>query len=184
MRKIKFVTVLTCLLLATFVVPVSAQGQPPVQPWTNKGVEIRPDLGATIPGLEPGANGYKVFNPGAIKTVAIQSIDNSAQSLLAATVYRSGSTDVWGNCCWTFSGGHTSGSDIFEAEIWADGYLKYKKDTAWRDSCRDRSSGWAASCNTTFDGWYSLLNPAYGRTNHHFHTSGYVDQNFTTSDTY
>jgi len=184
MRKIKFLILLVSIFATTFAIPVSAQGPfPPVSLWTNHAVEMRPDLGPKVLGLEPGVAGYKVFNPGAITITPISSISNSHETMLAAaTIYRSGYTDAYGTCCtWNLYGSHTSDSDLFESQIWADGYLKYQSQTGWMASCSNRTSGSRAHCNTSFTGWYQTI---YAETKHHFHTSGYVDSNFTTGDTF
>lgn len=182
-KKLTFV-VLAFLIALVPIGGAQAQGEQPPKPWTNTATQLRPDIGPAVSGLEPGTNGYKVFNPGAIKMVPAQSQNSTrdASVVAAATPYRRGSTDVWGSCCtWNFGGSHTSDSDLFEAEIWSNGYLKYKSDTGWKNSCRDQSSGVRAHCNTSFSGWYKKI---YGETKHHFHTSGYVDNNMTTSDSY
>lgn len=167
--------------------PVGAQGPlPPSKIWTNKTVEIRSDLGPSVSGLVPGVNGYKVYNPGAIKAVSAQSITNNPKALLSATPYRRGYTDVWGSWQgafqnWIFTGSHTSDSDLFEGKIWADGYIKYKSDTGWRNSCNSRLSGKRAHCNTSFSGWCCGV---FAQSKHYFHTDGYIDNNMSTSDTY
>lgn len=191
MRKIKFLILLVCIISAILVAPVSAQeSDPPGEASPNGEVSVnaqaltRPNLGIAESDLAPGTNGYKVFNPGAIKTLTSQPIDDGDLHTMR-NVTRTGYTDVWGEWGgvfqnWKFTGSHTSDSTIIENKIWADGFLKYWGQ-GWRSTCSKRLRGSRAHCNTTFSGWYNLV---YGETLHHFEAPGYPSGNLRTGDSY
>lgn len=170
-----------------------ADGEPKGQFWTNDKTEIHPEIGPQIAGMEPGKNGYKVFGPGALKRAVVQpekaplSASNRLSPLSATDItWRGASTDAWRYWNGPFQyyddyGSHTSDSDGFEDEIFADGYLRNTGyTTGWRASCSDRHSGSRAWCQSHWISWYMCL---YAETKHHFHTNGYVDWNPTTADT-
>jgi hypothetical protein len=103
--------------------------------------------------------------------------------LFAATVYRAGWTDAY--WVWYYPlniehhGSHNSQSDLVETNIWADGSLKIKGVTV--HSCANHTSGQYAQCETNKS--YYEKNAITAKSWHYFHTSGYTDQNFTTSKT-
>jgi len=181
--------VMVIVLLATIASPVTAQGEQPNDPAVyNSTSEIRPELGLLDSRFEVGKNGYKVFNKGAIATVNIKSSENEFQAFGVLSTYRSGFSDAWldyGVCatlpCWYHYGWHESGSDLWEAEIWANGRLKVTTDSNWRATCTGSpTTGTKSSCGTNFS--HILPRTISSQTDHHFHTSGYVDDNFTTQD--
>ncbi|MCA9997859.1 MAG: hypothetical protein KDE56_19000 [Anaerolineales bacterium] len=74
MFRFRFYTLGLWFLMAVFMIPASVFGyESGINILANQVVEIRPDIGPSIPGLKIGKNGYKVFNPGAIKTVSLDS---------------------------------------------------------------------------------------------------------------
>lgn len=166
--------------------PVLADDEEPKDPTYNKTKVTRPDVGTQVEQGAVGKNGYKVFNPGSIAVVAAESVTSEqAEALLPATSYRSGSTDAWLNYVamppgWDHFGGHTSGSDLWEDEIWVDGFLKITTDANWRTSCQNHASGRSAYCATSF--FQYIPRTIKSKSNHHFHKSGYIDNNFSTSD--
>jgi hypothetical protein len=181
---------LPILMIIVFLTSMStsvafADDANPPKPDYNTQTETRPDIGQQEKG-DVGQHGYKVFMPGAIASVAASPLD---ASLKAASVFRSGSTDAWLNFVviatppysgWDHLGGHQSGSDLWESEIWVDGFLKITNDSSWRASCSQHATGSSAYCVTSFNQLLPRL--INGKTNHHFHMSGYVDQNFSTAD--
>lgn len=186
----KFIPIaMVFFLLGALVSPVLAQGEKPDDPIThNSSSQVRSDLGHLDPRFEVGKNGYKVFNIGAIASVNIKSSDDGNQAFSLLSTYRSGFSDAWldyGVCgtvpCWYHYGWHESGSDLWEAEIWANGRLKVTTDSSWRATCTGSpTSGDQSSCGTNFS--HLLPRTIRSETDHHFHTSGYVDDNFTTQD--
>ena len=103
--------------------------------------------------------------------------------LSAATVYRAGWTDAY--WVWYYPaniehhGSHNSQSDLVENNIWADGNLKVKGVVV--NSCSSHTGGQYTHCETSKT--YYLKYSITAKSWHYFHTSGYVDQNFTTSKT-
>lgn len=164
---------------------------PPIQTTpqseSNTTTLLDPQRGPSFPGMIPGVNGYKVFEPRAIQRVPIRSLreagpPSSFSSIL--TLYRSGYTDAWIH--WEppgfgHYGSHTSDSDLFEQQILVDGFLRPLSDSAWWSRCQDYRSGHRATCITYF--WYpGFCRNIYAESFHHFHTDGYQDNDFKTSD--
>lgn len=182
----RLLMLLAIIVGISYATPVLAGDKGPHDPSYNKTKEVRPDLGGQNEKGIVGENGFKVFNPGSIAVALVAPLaQGNLPSMAAATVYRSGSTDAWLSWApmppgWDHFGGHTSGSDLWENEIWVNGYLKITTDSGWRTSCSNHVSGNSAYCTTTF--FQLIPRTIKAQTNHHFHTSGYVDQNFTTSD--
>lgn len=77
---------------------------------------------------------------------------------------------------WNHLGGHQSGSDLWEEQIWADGFLKVTTDPSWRTICSNHTSGTYAYCSTSF--FHLLPRTINAKTNHFFHKSGYYDHFF------
>lgn len=154
----------------------------------NETTEIRPNLGPQGNGVV-GEHGYKVFNPGAIKSTHALPLTSNAGDELGVTAIRRGSTDAWLAWVWSWDwkkwgwdhyGYHNSESDLSEEQIWADGRLKITTDSGWRVLCSDHKSGVRAECSTQF--FQLLPRTIKAETNHHFHKSGYIDSDFKTSD--
>lgn len=102
----------------------------------------------------------------------------------ALAVTRTGISDggkiafMWG---FHYKGSHQSISTITEQVIDVHGDLFVSG--ALVDACNTSRSGTTASCGTEDD----FLNPFYSglaRSDHFFHTSGYVDSNFQTSKSF
>lgn len=157
----------------------------------NQETVIRPDIGPKLSDLEPGEQGYKVFNPGAI--VQVQRIPASESGLsiteqgnVMSSSGGTGSTDVWYDhfhCCpgdYHMMGSHLSESTLWEDDIWADGYIKVVGQ-GWRDQCSDHTSGTRAHCNT---GYHYGCEDSYGETDHYWHKEGYQDNWATSSDSH
>lgn len=70
-KKLIFIVLAVMVALLPMGI-VRAQGELPPKPWTNSSTEFRPDIGLVDPFLQPGVNGYKIFEPGAISIFAIQ----------------------------------------------------------------------------------------------------------------
>jgi hypothetical protein len=172
------------LLLTLVVVMVPASLVHADGPPLPAGTRVLPDLGPSVPGQTPGVNGYKVFGPNAVRRVPIRPSVEGGETTAPLTLYRSGYTDVW--YTWggpfqpyVYNGSHTSDSDLWEEQIWVDGYLKRRNQIGWMNNCRDHTAGSRAQCNTSFE-WSAVC--AYGESQHFFHTTGYADDHFTTSD--
>jgi hypothetical protein len=181
-RQILSLLIGACLLLTVKTVSAESPTHAEVPEW-NKSTIINPNLGSSDPRGVVGQNGYKVFNAGAIAQVAVSSTEGN----LVPDVYRSGNSDAWsyfnqdgGWGTWTHVGNHNSGSDLSESDIRANGRLKVTTDPNWRKLCNDNTSGNSAACITEFND--ALPRTIYGETNHFFHTSGYSDSQFLTSD--
>ena len=186
MRKIQIIILLACILPALLLVaPAGAQEPFPGEDlWTNTEVVIDAEEGPAEAGMTPGTDGYKVFNPGAIKILTSHPTGDDPQA--SQNILRKGTTDVWGIWGgpfqnWKFTGSHTSTSSIFEKKIWADGALKYLSQGGWQSSCAKHTAGRRAHCNTTFSGWYSRV---YAHTYHVFRAPGYLPGDFATADSY
>lgn len=182
MHKIQSILMLVSVISLILVLPVNAQErQPTEQPWTNEETVVRPDLGPKEVGLTPGVNGYKVFNPGAIKSEPIKPIGKLAISP-EATLYRRFYTDAyikWLDGDWHYRGSHVSESDLYEQKIWVDGWLKVSK--TWVDDCLSHKTNVRrATCTTDEVFWCGYS--SYAESDHFFHTSGYIDAQKTTWD--
>ncbi|MBI5822444.1 MAG: hypothetical protein HZB18_00295 [Chloroflexi bacterium] len=138
-------------------------------------------VGSTV-----GQYGYQVFNPGAIGYTTARTM---TPGLINGRAKRRGSTDAWLNFVitpakpfgsWDHFGGHQSSSDLWEGEIWVDGFLKISNDANWRASCSNHLSGNYAYCTTSFNQLIARLIKA--KSNHHFHKNNYIDNNFSTAD--
>ena len=139
-----------------------------------------------VVGVRPGLNGFGELGPEAMAAEIPTMEEGFYDKIGAQAIYRSGYTDAygiwWPGSGWDHIGSHTSDSDLFEDQIWADGYLKQTGVSGWNDSCSNRTNGTRAWCQTKF---FALFNYSiYAETKHHFHTSGYVDSNFTTGDSW
>ena len=179
--------VFATILLSTS--PIRAQNEAKISSTNdNRTTEIRPDIGPLNPSAIVGEHGYKVFHPGAIKTASAVPVEANAGRRVVEAIRR-GITDAWLN--WVFSwdwqqwgwdhlGYHESESDLWESQNWADGRLKITTDSSWRDTCSTHTSGSLASCTTSF--FQILPRTIVGETYHHFHTNGYNDENFWSSD--
>jgi hypothetical protein len=111
----------------------------------------------------------------------IQPIGNSP--VLSVTLYRSGSSNAWRTNYIIYNINHgsaTSGSDLYERQIWADNIL-YTNGT-WRDACQDHRIGYEAYCETDYKN-YGASQTIYSRSHHYFHLAGYVDNDFYTAQT-
>jgi hypothetical protein len=185
MRKVRLVLLFILVTLLLSVGPDAAMGQPPSDgPPLPEGVQVLPELGPAAPGQTPGVNGYKVFGPNAVRKVRVQPLAEGMKSITPLTLYRSGYTDAWYFWLGPFAGyayfgSHTSDSDLWEQQIWVDGFLKRKEQRGWMNTCSTHTSGWRAHCNTSFQ-WESTC--AYGESYHFFHTPGYQDDRFITRD--
>jgi hypothetical protein len=167
--------------------PPSAEATP--QSESNTTTVLDPQLGPSFPGMVPGAGGYKVFEPGAIRRMPIRALRASEAASLSIdpmALYRSGYTDAWIHwepAGFGHYGSHTSDSDLFEQQIWVDGFLRpLSQPSSWWSQCQDHRSGHRATCTTYF--WYPVFcRNIYAESFHHFHTDGYADDDFKTSDT-
>jgi len=159
----------------------------PDTPQVNTTTVFRPDLFAIDPMLEPGVDGYKIYQPGAIASVTIkpESILASSLSYDTRTLYRLGATDafkcnctggVWKSGC----GDHDSSSDLFEDTIWVDGCIRKYGSSSWSDCDDDHTSGYIAHADTCMSG--GLFYSFEARSWHYFHTDGYIDNSFSTTD--
>jgi hypothetical protein len=157
---------------------VQAQGEQPPKPWTNSTTEFRPDIGLLDPNSEPGVNGYKIFNPGAISTFAVKGQGKMSNAALVSGVRRA-ATDASTNLG-SGVGDHDSESPLFEDDIWVDGCIKRTSSSAWADCDSNRTSGHIAHADTYVSGAYGTQYTA--KSWHKFHKSGYIDWNPTTSD--
>ncbi len=186
-KKLIFV-VFAVLVALTPLGAVQGKGeQPPTpssdEPWTNSTTEFRPDLGLMDPDLEPGVNGYKIFNPGAISILSVQGQGNEPDGILATRIANS---DAFTYSCnpppsWLCGGGdHNSENDaIPEDEIWVDGCIK-RKNYAWSNCDDDHTSGYIAHADTSMSGGFAWQFTA--KSWHKFHTAGYIDWNPITQD--
>jgi len=160
--------------------PRNAPSLPPGE-WTNSEPILDPQRGPTFPGMMPGIGGYKIFGPGAIRKIPVRPVSSPIDP---QALYRSGYTDAWIH--WEppgfgHYGSHTSDSDLFEQEIWVDGYLRPLSSTGWWATCSDHRVGQRATCLTYF--WYPVFcRNIYAESLHHFHTDGFEDDNFKTGD--
>jgi len=182
--------ILSSLLTMVMVsaIPVRADGIGSVTYNTQTVILQGKNISTT--GGKTGQNGYGVFNPGVIGYVtATLKAPAIAPNLIVGTPYRRGSTDAWLNFVitppkpfgsWDHFGGHSSSSDLWEGEIWVDGFLKITNDASWRATCANHSVGSSAYCVTSFNQLVARLIKA--KTNHHFHKGGYIDNNFSTAD--
>ena len=183
----RLILIASVLMVAALIVAVQASAKPdspeknPIVIFNTETV-TRPDLGPPSTNGVVGKNGYKVFDPGAIGIVSITPSGESGDMTIM-TVYRSGWTNAWldfGTWQWHHFGSHTSDSDLWEDEIWVDGFLKVTTDPGWRDACDNHRAGDNSYCGTNFD--HILPRTIYAKSDHHFHTDGYVDNNFSTAD--
>ncbi len=182
-KKLIFV-VLAVMITLTPMGTVWGQGEQPPKPWTNSSKEFRPDIGLMDPEMEPGVNGYKVFNPGAISILTVQGKINGPNGTLSVLATRTGATDAFIYSCGEIylcgGGDHDSESTLFEDEIWVDGCIKRYGNYAWSNCDEDHTSGSIAHTDTSMSGGFAWNFTA--KSWHHFHTSGYVDWNPTSQD--
>ncbi|VAW34798.1 hypothetical protein MNBD_CHLOROFLEXI01-807 [hydrothermal vent metagenome] len=155
----------------------------------NKYIEIRPDIGPYNSHSIIGEYGYKVFHPGAIKNAIVAPLEGNMDSALSVASIRRGATDAWLAWSWALDwrkwgwdhiAYHDSQSDLQEDDIWADGRLKITTDSSWRELCNDHTSGSRADCTNKF--FQLLPRTITAETDHHFHKSGFVDDDFMTGD--
>jgi len=201
LKKLAYILMIAMFLSTMFNGVAFADDANPPTPDTsladltyNTQTEIRMDIGQPERG-NIGQYGYKVFQPGAIASIVAMPIDANQDAPLLLPdkpgrgPRRRGSTDAWLNFVWIPTppygswehfGAHHSSSDLWEAQIWVDGFLKITNDSGWRDTCSRERSGKNAYCVTSFT--QLLPRRIQARSNHHFHTSGYRDQNFSTGD--
>lgn len=177
-KKLIFIMCVVMIALLPIRTIVQAQGEQPPNPWTNSTTEFRPDIGVMDPNLEPGLNGYKVFKPGAISILTVRNKGKAPMGVVA-TAIRRGATDA-STYLGSGTGDHDSESDLFEGQIWVDGCIKIKGNSTWADCDSHRTSGHIAHADTFVSGAYGTSYTA--KSWHHFHTSGYIDWNPTTSD--
>jgi len=191
MNKKLIFAVLVVLVALMPLGAVQGKGeQPPTpaseEPWTNSTTEFRPDIGLMDPDLEPGVNGYKIFNPGAISIFSMQRQGNEPDGILVDT--RIANTDAFRYGCditpyYCGGGDHNSENDgYFEDEIWVDGCIKRKGNYAWADCDDDHTSGYIAHVDTSM--WGGLAWQFTAKSWHHFHSDGFYDWNPITQDTY
>lgn len=176
MRYFKLFALLALLALAVSFGPDVARAE---GPDGDSGANT--NLGSTDPGLIPGVNGYKVFGPDAIKQVPAQRLGLAGASPMTET--RTGATDEYG-CGSTACGSHTSESELFESQIHVDGAAKWSWASGWLDSCPNHTTGHLAQCSTQLQEDFCRVWTAMGHSWHYFHTSGYLDSDFQTSDTW
>lgn len=155
--------------------------------WTNTQTEVHPELGPEVPGLTPGENGYKVFNPGAITIVPVKSVEKDRELTISGTgLYREGRTDTYliMRDKMYAEATHNSESDLFEEDIRVEGAIK-QDGFGWADNCVDPESGirsgHLAHCQTSMP-YPQFLKTYIGHSWHHFHTTGYVDDDFQSED--
>ncbi|MCO7224047.1 hypothetical protein [Pleionea sp. CnH1-48] len=151
----------------------------------NENTQIREDIGFQQKDDIAGINGYKEFKPGAIVSANVPSKGATQMQ----SIKRRGSTDAWLSWVWSWdwkefgwdhSGSHVSSSDLWEGKIWIDGYLKITTDGGWRETCNNHTSGNYAHCGTRF--FQLIPRTIRAESRHYFHSSGYVDQTFNSSD--
>ena len=176
-RKLIFIVLATMVALLPIGTTAQAQGEQPPKPWTNSTTEFRLDIGILDPNLEPGVNGYKVFNPGAISILRVMGQGKAPNSVLVAI--RRAATDA-STYLGSGTGDHDSESDLSEGQIWVDGCIKKTGNPTWADCDSNRTSGHIAHADTFVSGAYGTQYTA--KSWHHFHTSGYVDWNPVAQD--
>ncbi|MCL4488520.1 MAG: hypothetical protein M1570_10380 [Chloroflexi bacterium] len=150
--------------------------------------QLLPNLGPVQPGLTPGVGGYKVFGPDALKRVAVRRPSlPGASPASPLTEYRAGWTDEYqcGDAPVYACGSHNSQSDLNEEEINIDGAARRTDITGWQDFQQKHTVGKIAVATTKiYYGPLGRLYTAIGHSWHHFHKTGYVDDDFQTEDTW
>ncbi len=180
MRWLKFTAVVALLILAIGVAPGVTRAEGP-----DRNGQLLPELGPVVPGLTPGVGGYKVFGPDAIQRVPVRPLGPSRMSPSMLNIYRAGWSDAYRNDCgqyyYCLGGSHISQSDLVEEQIWVDGSIKTNLDGTWRAFCSKHSEGQSAPCSSSWDPG-GIWSSGTAHSWHHFHKTGYVDDDFQTED--
>ena len=186
-KKLVFIVLTLLIALIPFGLAQGKGEQPPTsppnEPWLNSTTEFRPDIGLMDLNLKPGENGYKIFNPGGISILSVKGQEKEPDSILATRIASTDAFGFWQGENFYGAGDHDSENDSFpENEIWVTGCVKKTGNTTWGDCDTDNTSGYIAHADTAVIGHYNYDYTA--KSWHHFHTSGIVDWNPITQDTW